>query len=212
MLRHNNLPETDMRSLFSLLLLLPLLAGTLVFAGCDGAQSTSGSATVRVLLTDFPFDYADEANVTIERVELIRQGGGVQLLAEFDEPLAFNLLELRDGVTALLTEIVIPGGVYEQLRIVVGQDAEVVLMAGSEDEQRYDLRVPSGTETGIKINLPQIVIDEEDEEIEIIADFNVEESFIVLGNPSTPAGINGFNFRPVLHLQYLEVNGEVLID
>lgn len=201
-----------MRSLIALFVLVPLLAATMLASGCDSADSTSGSAAVRVLLTDFPFDIADEANVTIERVELIRQDEGIVLLAAFDEPLAFNLLELQNGVTAILAEAIVPGGVYNQLRIVVGRDAEVVLASGSEDEQRFGLRVPSGTETGIKINLPQIVVDQEDGQIEIVADFNVEESFVVQGNQNTPAGISGFTFRPVLHLQYLEVNGVVLVE
>jgi hypothetical protein len=191
------------------------LAGLLVFAGalagCDSASTHSGSATVRVHLTDFPLELVSEANVTIERVELIRAEGDVEVLAAYEEPLAFNLLDLRDGVTALLAEKVVPGGTFTQLRIVVGQDAEVVMVAEEGVEpQRFDLKVPSGTQTGIKMNFPQIVVEEDGEAIEITADFNVEESFVVRGNPAALGSIDGFIFKPVLRVERLEVNGEIV--
>jgi len=197
------------------LLTAVLLGGALALAGCDAASDQQGSATVRVHLTDFPYDLVAEANVTIVRIEMIRAGGGVELIAAFDDPPEFNLLELQDGVTAFLAESVIPGGTYNQLRIVVGDEAEVVLVQDPTDPdppQTFNLHVPSGTETGVKINLPQLVIEEDGELIEIVADFNVEESFVVQGNPNTPAGITGFIFRPVLALDRLEVNGEVVVE
>lgn len=196
-------------------ILAALLAPLLLLAACDSADpATQGSATVRVHLTDFPLDLVSEANIGIERVEMMRAGGGSELIAQFDEPAHFNLMELQNGVTALLAETVIPGGTYNQLRIVVSEDAEIVLVEDPDEPgppRTFDLRVPSGTETGIKINLPQLVIDEENELIEIVADFDVEQSFVVQGNPNTPAGINGFIFKPVLQLESLEVNGEVIV-
>jgi hypothetical protein len=54
--------------------------------------------------------------------------------------------------------------------------------------------------------------DTEGELVEIVVDFDVAESFVVQGNPDTPAGINGFTFKPVLKLDYLEVNGEVIVE
>lgn len=200
-------------------LLLALIAAIVLtpalwLAGCDSA-STGGDATVRVFLTDFPLELVEEANVTIERVELIGEDGRVEVLADFAEPPTFNLLELQHGVTAQLSESVIPAGTYNQLRVVVGAEAEVLLVEDPNDpgaRRRFDLKVPSGTETGIKINLPQLSIDTAGEIVDIVVDFHVEDSFVVLGNPATPAGIKGFIFKPVLRLERLEVNGAVIVE
>ena len=183
----------------------------LVLGGCDqltapnmtapepAASSHSQPGTVRVLLTDapFPFDLVESANVEIERVELLSDEEGVQVLSEEEQ--AFNLLTLRNGVTTPLGEIELPAGRYDQIRLIVDDSASVVLKNGT----RYDLKVPSGTETGIKVLTGGLEISGE-EQATITLDFNVEESFVVQGNPNTPAGIKGFIFKPVVKLKDID--------
>jgi len=179
---------------------LILLAAGLGLAACD-ASSADGSARVRVLLTDapFPFDLADSANVTIERVELVTRDSARIVLS--DSVFWFNLLDLRDGVTAELADSVLLGGTYAQLRFIVGDSASVVF----HDGRVFPLRVPSGTQTGIKVNLPPIEVENPGETVVITADFDVERSFNAQGPPDNPTG---FHFRPVLHLDSLIVNGQ----
>lgn len=169
-------------------------------SGCsDDLTSDDPEGRVRVLLTDapFPFDLVDEANVTIERVEL-RGTPGTFVLT--DDPQQEDLLMLQNGVTVSLGEVDVPEGVYHELRLQVSEDAEVVM----NDNSVYDLKVPSGTETGIKIKLDSLDIHDGDLAI-VTVDFNVEESFVVRGNPNTPAGINGFIFKPVLKALSVDV-------
>lgn len=111
---------------------------------------------------------------------------------------AFNLLELRNGVTAPLGEVEVPEGTYEQIRLIVAEDASVVMKDGTT----YDLKVPSGTETGIKVLTGGMKVDSETL-TSITLDFAVDESFVVKGNPNSPAGIKGFNFKPVIKLEDL---------
>lgn len=66
------------------------------------------------------------------------------------------------------------------------------------------LAVPSGTETGIKIPLGNLEV-EEGSYVTLTLDFVVEESFVVLGDVSTPAGVEGFNFTPVVMLESVEL-------
>lgn len=196
-----------------ILLVIALLLGGAMLTGCDSSNE-GGSATVRVLLTDapFPFHLVDSANVAIERVELIGDGGREVLLDSTHNPIPFNLLDLRDGVTAELAVHEVPGGRYTQLRVIVSEEAEVVLIdedpADDVPARRFALRVPSGAQTGIKLNLPRIDVDEEGETVEVVVDFDVEHSFVVQGNPETPAGINGFTFKPVLKIERLVINGD----
>lgn len=186
------------------------LASVLVFAvaGCDSTAGDEGATgTLQVMLTDapFPFDRAEAANVTIERVVALttsdttetgeEEGDGGRVVLS-DEEQSFNLLELRDGVTAPLATEELPAGTYEQIRLILGENASVVM----EDSTTYDLQVPSGTQTGVKVLLGGLTV-EPGTESELTLDFDVEESFVVKGNPDSPAGINGFLFKPTVKVK-----------
>jgi hypothetical protein len=124
--------------------------GLLAGSGCDlFLTGSEGEGTLRVLITDnpFPYELASAANATIARVDLVAGGQGVITLS--DSSRSFNLLTLQDGVTALLAEEQVPEGTYYQMRLIV-TEASVVLNDGTT----FDLFVPSGAQTGIKILLP----------------------------------------------------------
>ena len=103
----------------------------------------------------------------------------------------------------------VEAGTYTQLRLVV-EAASVTLAAGYEFSSggtSMDLTVPSGAQTGIKLNLSagdaegtggglEIVPGE----MVLVVDFDVNESFVIQGNPSTPAGINSVSFKPTLRV------------
>lgn len=181
-------------------------AATLSLWGCDlngTSEADSGRLIVRITDFPFPFDAAAEANVEIVRVELVGNDS-TQTLVLSDSPQAFNLLELQDGVTATVADVRVLDGDWEQLRFIVAGDASVLM----KDSTEYALKLPSGAETGIKLNLPDIDLSEVDDAAIVTVDFNVEHSFVVMGNPSTPAGIQGFLFKPVLKIESLEIDGE----
>jgi hypothetical protein len=82
--------------------------------------------------------------------------------------------------------------------------AEVIL---KDDKGTFDLKVPSGTSSGLKIKIsPELVI-EEGVESEVILDFDVSKSFVVQGNSKTPAGIKGFLFKPTLRAMCQKYSG-----
>lgn len=173
------------------------LALLLVIAGCDSVDDgTEGEASLSVLMTDapFPFDLVESAEVTITGVSVETDAEGrVEL---FDGSETLNLLDLVGGVTTQLAdEVDVPAGVYERILVEVSR-ASVTLDNG----ETFEVTVPSGT---IRVLLGDIVLDE-GEAATILLDFDVSRSFVVQGNPSTPAGINGFIFKPVIRpLGYL---------
>jgi hypothetical protein len=73
------------------------------------------------------------------------------------------------------------------------------------DGSVYPLRVPSGSQTGIKINLPDIDLSDTDT-VDVLVDFDVERSFHTTGNPDNPQGFR-FSFRPVLQIDSLYIDG-----
>lgn len=200
---------------------MSLLAG-LVLAGaaaaCDSSDATGPDqmARVQVLLTDAPSDMLDSAHVWISRVYLVGGGGEEPDTAETDtldtgagkldlfndpaNPLVFDLLTLRDGITADLTgEVPVEATTYQGLRFVV-DSARVTLAEGYtfEDGSRQgSMKVPSGQRSGIKVKLRDILDADADELITITVDFDVDENFNIQMNNQT-GEVRRILFKPVL--------------
>lgn len=206
--RSNQISKT-MRKLLPFLLVPALLSAPALLTGCDSADDpNSGEGHLRIVLKDLPDDLRS-AFVTIERIELIGDVNDEDdldgededgpFVIVFDDPLEIDLLTLQDGVTATLVDDEIPFGHYRQIRWYVGDDAYVVLEDGTEEETEMDLKVPSGK---IKIALPEFDIDDDDDFIELLFDFNVEDSFVERGNSG-----KGYIFKPTLKPERVLVNG-----
>ena len=175
------------------LVIFCLLTGSI---GCDSAGSGADGETgrLRLFLTDapFPFELVDSTNVILTRVELVPKADSLERIVLSDDTLMFNLLDLQGGITAAVADTMLPVGSYSQLRLFV-HDARIVLV----DESEFDLAIPSGAQSGLKILLNDLPI-APDSLTELTLDFDVAESFVVQGNPDTPAGIKGFTFKPVI--------------
>lgn len=181
----------------------------LAVASCESDPVRGdGGGRVQILLTDAPSDYIEMAEVWISRVYLLpgeqdpdNGPGFVDLFNDPANPQWFDLLTLRDGITAELSELEeVPEGDYRQLRLIV-DSARVTLKAGflfNDGSATRSLFVPSGSQSGIKVQLDQPVESEEGSETIVVVDFDVDQNFVIQGNPETPAGINGILFTPVL--------------
>ncbi len=176
---------------------------TLAAAIGGGCSDTTGTSDVRLtlLLTDAPTDYLASAMVTIDTISILPVGGAPIVLR--DASGEYDLLELQDGVTDTLAILTIPADTYLQLRLQV--TAASVTLGGS---MNMDLKVPSGAQSGIKINLSgaggtgiQIL-----DNMVLVVDFDVSESFVIQG-PNTPAGIVGVLFTPLLRAAASTVAG-----
>lgn len=150
-------------------------------------------------LAAIPSDEFAEANVTVTRVELIREDSSKAVVLS-DSSRAFDLLRLRDGVTAALAGMDVPEGVYRQLRLVVAEGATVVMKDGATER----LKIPSGTQTGIKVLLPRFEVRADDDTVRVTVDFDVNRSFTKAGNSGK------WMFKPVLKPALFIVNGDTL--
>ena len=203
-------------------------AGLLFATGCDSAGTSSepaqGSFTLR--LTDAPAAL-DSAVVTVDRVVLVGEDADESdddgddsddgddngdddsddgddngeededgLITLTDSTRQIDLLQLQNGNTALLADgITVPEGEYSQLRFVLGDENYVVV-----DGRRQMLQVPSGQQSGIKIILPEVEIENDGDRLEVTLDFDVDESFIEQGNGT-------FRFKPTIKVKDVFVNG-----
>ena len=187
-----------LRNKFLIVLSLLTITTFLLFTGCESANDPADSGTLVVKVTDapFPIDFVESATVTIDKVEVRQKDGteDVSYIVVSSEPMDFDLLKLRNGITSALPEIDIPIGNYDLVRLYV-EDAKIVLKDGLGE---FDLKVPSGDETGIKVFLkPELQI-QGGLTAELLLDFDLSKSFVVQGNLNNPNGITGFSFKPVV--------------
>jgi hypothetical protein len=198
---------------------LMFFAGILILAtSCttmNESEEKSGKGTVVLKLTDapFPVSLVDKTIVNVDKIEIhgttassTTESGTVTPTSEEDEnedasnyivlseeTQQFDLLKLQNGITTELLKADLEVGTYDMIRLHI-TDAKVILKDGTE----FALKIPGGTSSGLKIMLSPKLIVEDGSMSEIILDFDVSKSFVVQGNPKTPAGIKGFLFKPVV--------------
>lgn len=139
--------------------------------GPDGQPNEATRLVLQVTDGPAPPGLFASATVHIGRVQGIPKGGPPILLAE--EGGEFDLLQLRDGVTALLADLELEPTALLQLRLEV-LSAEVELAEGhsfADGTSLKSLRVPSGW---IKVNLAPLG-DGDELEAEELGDENGEE-------------------------------------
>ncbi len=184
------------KKIINLFILIGLIMGFVL--SCEEDYSLNdGYGILRISIFDdpFPIDLIESANVTITKVEIRNKDDrdDYPFITLLEDTLEFNLVELRNGITAKLVEAEVPVGVYDLLRLnVSGSSIEV------KDFATYDMKMPSGEETGIKIYIDHGITVEGGTTSDLLLDFNLEKSFVLKGNINTPAGIRGFNFKPVI--------------
>ncbi len=181
-----------------------LLAGIfLTMVSCDQKNDSSdpGKGTVLVRVTDSPFPVSavSKVMVTVDKVEIrsvdslnvdAENGGFIMLSEKVQE---FDILKLRNGLTSDLVQVEVGIGTYDMIRLHV-VSSKVVLKDGTE----FNLKIPGGSSSGLKIKLnPELVV-ESGVVNEVLVDFDLSKSFVCLGNHKLPNGIKGFIFKPVV--------------
>lgn len=147
----------------------------LAMIACD---SDSGNARLEVFLTDAPGDY-ESVNIEITGVEVHtsegdRDSGWRNLEVNRG---VYDLLKLTNGLDTLLGSIEIPAGRVSQIRLKLGQDNSLVV-----DGETVELATPSGLQSGLKLQVHQVLA--EDITYKILIDFDVARSIVRTGNGS----------------------------
>jgi hypothetical protein len=189
-----------LRNLTPMLMLMGAIA-------CSDETGTSGTGTVVVRLTDAPSDNLESAVVFISEVSV--KGGDASASDHVisSTKASFDLLTLQNGVMATLATATVPTGSYSQVRLLV-DSARVVLKAGhtfADGSTTAKLTVPSGSETGLKVNFSPPVNVTEGQTV-LLVDFDVSQSFVFQGPPDHP---NSVSFKPVLHATAQDVAASI---
>ncbi len=146
-----------------------LLTGALVtLAGCGGGSGGGGgTGAVSMAVSDAPVDDAVKVCITFDTIEF--KGDSGRTVVALDTPEKINLLDFQgDHAAPLLVEQELPAGNYQWIRLGVDAtrnsnggigdsgDLEVCDGEGSyivmNDGGVYNLYVPSGAQSGLKLN------------------------------------------------------------
>ena len=154
---------------------LALFGAVMAAAGCggsDGGGGSAGSGTLSLQITDAAVDSAEHVYIQFSGLEIQAAGGRRTTLYYCQDPAdptktilsevpcttppapkQLDLMALSGGqAEVLLDDFTLPAGHYEWIRLMVDtagtRDSYIVLLGGAE----HELTIPSGDQTGLKLN------------------------------------------------------------
>ena len=183
-------------------------------AGCsdgddDPTAPSTESGRIQIEMTDAPFPYSmvESADVTIDAVEVhhSEELEGSAWITVDESLRALNLLDLQNGTTVLLADVPLPVGAINQIRLHV-VDSSITLTDG----RTFDLEIPSGDQSGIKIFPDRDIEISSDFTTRVLLDFDVSQSFLPIpASPRQVENIQSFHFRPTIHVATLGETGSL---
>lgn len=205
--------------------ILSLIFSLALFISCSEETNPGNKETGRlnVKLTDAPFPHnlVTEVNVTIFKIEArfksnnmdedsstddkMNEEADAPFVVLMEDEIDVNLLQLTNGVTEQMADLDVPVGTYDLIRVYV-KGVNVLLTDG----RSFDLKVPSGEQTGIKVFIKPGLTVAGGLSSDLLLDFDVSRSLVAKGNIKKVDGINGFNFKPVIKASNMSISGTLM--
>lgn len=199
-MNNNSKENTTMNFLkrYNHLSILTVLLSLFIFTGCS-TESEPGTGTMKVSLTDAPVDF-DQVNIEILQV-LVNRDESAEDTTEsgwhsvMDDSIVVNLLDYQNGAVLDLGEVELEAGQYNQVRLLLGDDNNVVI-----DGETHALTTPSAQQSGYKLNVNAEI--QEGQVYELVIDFDASQSIVVTGN-------DNYILKPVLRTVNLQEEGSI---
>ena len=169
-----------------------------VLAGCGSSSKPAPAAQgeIRILLVDSPAVY-DAVNIVVTEVSVHSAAAdstsGWIVLNSTTR--TFDLLTLRNGASQILGDSSLGAGHYTQIRLKLADSCTVIV-----DGQMHPLEVPSGVQSGLKLNHPFDIAP--GTLYELTLDFDAMRSIHVTGN-------DRFKMSPVIRVVANQVSGSI---
>jgi len=171
-----------------------LVVVAVLISGCDfGANS--GKGTLEVRLHDNPGDF-DEVNVFVDRVEVNNAEDDTGWVVINEPNQSYDLLKLSNGAYEVLGTAELDAGLYNQIRLILSPGKSNVVV----DSVEHDLFTPSGTQTGVKLNIHAEI--NEGIEYILLLDFDAERSVVKTGNGE-------YLLKPVIRATNKAITGNI---
>ncbi len=181
-----------MKNILKIQLITSILFTLFLFIGCSDNVNEKNSVSLRVI--DSSSDLAKEliidtedytsVNVTIIRIELTGEDTVIVLDDYTADPLIINLMDLGSAGNLLVDGAELPLGTYNKVRMILDAPEEqnqapvnpASFLTLEGDATEYPIFVPSGAQTGLKINLTPPIELVDGSSFEIVFDFNSENT------------------------------------
>ena len=171
----------------------------LLLAACNsGSSGGPGIGHLSLGITDAPVDGAEKVVVQFTGVE-IQPANGPRITIDYDSPKTIDLLALQGGLRdTLLNGAVLDAGKYSWIRLKLNAVADGVLDSYIQiNGAQYELNIPSGAQTGLKLNTPFTVADGDN--LDFTIDFNLRQS-VHQPDGHQYMGVPVYYLRPTLRL------------
>jgi len=156
-----------------------------------GGSSDKKEGQISLGLTDAPVDSLQSVVVTVTGVSLKPKDGSTQEVT-FTEPKVIDMLDLQNGaVETLLDNYTVPAGEYNWIRLELSTE-ENALYVVDDLGGTVGLTIPSGFQTGLKLNTGFVVPQGGDANFTI--DFDLRKSV------TKPNGQADYFLKPSLRL------------
>jgi len=192
-----------------------LLSFTLMtlISGCGGGDTTSTSTStptgkLSLYITDAPPQLGTdvtEVNIAVIGIEYNYEGNWTT--ADDFVPQTFNLLDLQNGKSLYLGDIILPAGHYSEIRFKLAAPSKISEVKANPDcnityadGSSVPLFVPSGAQSGYKGKGAFDIT--ADAKIAVTADFDVYKSIVVTGS-------GDYILKPVIRLVVTELSGMI---
>ena len=184
--------------------LLAVACASFLVAGCGGGGGSGptepATGTVSIAITDAPVDEVSVVNVQFTGVTL-KPASGDEIQITFDAPKDFDLLTLTGGMTAeLLPDTLVPVGAYNWVQLAVNAEFDNVFDSyAMTPGGQVELRVPSGSQSGLKLVSGFTVT--QNQSTHLVIDWDLRKAL------SDPIGQAGLHLRPALRVTDMTLFG-----
>lgn len=177
---------------------LVVMASLGMLAGCG--SDSDDSARFSLAITDAPIDEATQVVIEFTAIEL-KPRNGSSVVINLASPQSIDLLALQNGeTTTLIDQHTIAAGEYDWVRLAVNAEFDNVYDSYIVfDNLQHELFVPSGAQTGLKLNQGFTVA--EGQTAHFVIDFDLRKSIV------EPVGQPGYFLKPTLRLIDLQQVG-----
>jgi hypothetical protein len=172
----------------------------LVFAACSKDSNESGKALLNVRLTDVPADFV-AVNIDLQGVQINLANDSNGWIALAGVPVGvYNLLDFAAGADTLIASDFLKPGYYNQIRLILGSNNSIDVKEG-DAVVNYLLKVPSGSTSGLKLNLHKDL--RAGVAYTILLDFDAARSVVKKGN-------GDFSLKPVIRMSMAAESGSIM--
>lgn len=172
-----------------------LVSAILALTGCGGSNSDGEMGSLNLAITDGAIDSAQNVYVQFSGVEIHSNINGAQQF-DFEEARTLDLLSLQGSNSSqLLDGVELEAGSYQWMRLKVNTEEALDTYIVLEDGSSYELEIPSGSQSGLKMNRGfDLAVNGT---VDFTIDFDLRKSITVKGlNQGNPE----FKLRPTLRV------------